>query len=94
MKVRAITKGFWDNRRWEKGSVFELKEIKGKKQDRDTGKLVDHIFTPKEQLGKWMEPLDGNVELAQEPARKSKTREPRALSKVEKSQVITDLDVI
>lgn len=96
MKVRAIKDVFYDNRRWKKGSVFELREIKGKKQDYETRKLVDHIFTVDEQFSaESMEPIDPAVQIGK-PKIEPKVRKPKTLAQAAKTDrvVVSDLEVI
>lgn len=95
MKVKAIREGFYDNKRRKVGHVFELREIKGFKQEGPRGKLVPHTFSIKEQFSKsWMEPVDATTWEADAPIVGKGSRAPRPLSKKVESQKITDLDVI
>jgi hypothetical protein len=98
MRVRAKSKGYYDNRRIKEGEVFLLKPLSGNKLDKETRKLVAYIFSAKEQLGSWMEVLDEcstDEQVEEMPSiKQSSFREPRALSKKEVSKKATDLDVI
>lgn len=96
MKVKAIKDVEYDNRRWKKGSVFELREKKGLKQNPETRKLEPHTFTIAEQFcASTMEALDGNIPVGK-PAAAPKTRTPKTLAQAAKTDrtVVTDLDVI
>jgi len=96
MRVKAIKEVYYDNKRRKKGSVFELREIKGKKLDHQTRKLTDHIFTVKEQFSSTsMESLDGDVTLGEAKV-EPKVRKPKTLAQAAKTDrvVVSDLDVI
>lgn len=97
MKVKAIKDVYYDNKRWKKGSVFELREIKGLKQNRETRKLEPHTFTVEEQFSSsTMEALDGNAPIAKAKVA-PKVRTPKTLAqaaKTDRTVVAADLDVI
>lgn len=62
MKVRATQVGYIYHRRRREGEVFELKTIKGHKQDKD-GRLKPIEITPEQQFSaRWMEVVDGNYD--------------------------------
>jgi hypothetical protein len=97
MKVRAIKECYYDNKRRKKGSVFELREIKGMKLNAER-KLVPHVFTVKEQFSATcMECLDesAKVELG-EPKREPRGRKPKTLAQAAKTDrtIVSDLEVI
>jgi hypothetical protein len=96
MKVKAIKDVYYNNRRWKKGSVFELKEIKGLKVDKLTRKLVPHVFTVEEQFSSTtMERLDGDAVVGK-PVAVPKVRTPKSLAQAAKTDrtVVSDLEVI
>lgn len=95
MKVRAIREVFYDNKRWKAGSVFELREIKGMKMNREK-KLVPHTFTIEEQFSpNSMESLEESVPVGK-PKSVPKTRTPKTLAQAAKTDrtVVADLEVI
>lgn len=59
MKVRAISTGYYGNKRIRKGEVFEL-PIKDLKKDKKTGEIVQKDGKP--VLPKWVEPADKPAE--------------------------------
>lgn len=61
MKVRATQKGYYDLIRRYPGDEFQLREIKGLKEDKD-GNRVPYTWTPEQQFSKkWMEKVDDDV---------------------------------
>lgn len=96
MKVRAIKEVYYDNKRRKKGSVFELREIKGLKMEKMTRKLVPHVFTVEEQFSEsTMERLDGDAPIGK-PVAAPKVRTPKTLAQAAKTDrtVVSDLEVI
>jgi hypothetical protein len=96
MKVKAIKDVYYNNRRWKKGAIFELKEIKGLKENKLTRKLEPHVFTVAEQFSSsTMEPVDGDAPIAQAKVT-PKVRVPKSLAQAAKTDrtVVSDLEVI
>lgn len=97
MKVRAIKECYYENKRRKKGSVFELKEIKGLKLNAER-KLVPHIFTIQEQFSaSSMECLDESAKVnLVEPKRETRGRKPKTLAQAAKTDrtIVSDLEII
>ncbi len=96
MKVKAIRDVYYNNRRWKKGAIFELQEMKGLKLNKLTGKLEPHTFTVEEQFSATtMERLDGEAPIAQAKVT-PKVRTPKTLAQAAKTDrtVVSDLEVI
>lgn len=98
MKVRAIRDCYYDNKFKKKGSIFELKEVKGLKLNAER-KLVPYVFSVKEQFSATcMECLDetAKAELVEEPKRETRGRKPKTLAQAAKTDrvIVSDLEVI
>jgi len=96
MKVKAIKDVYYNNRRWKKGAVFELKEIKGLKENKITRKLEPYTWTVEEQFSATtMERLDGDAPVSQAKVT-PKVRAPKSLAQAAKTDrtVVSDLEVI
>jgi hypothetical protein len=89
MKVRALSMGYYDNKRRREGEVFELKPLRGKFMDPVSKKMVDGVKQPEELFSsKWMEVVDGSEEREEPVVKKAQSKKKKEEPVYEDDEVI------